>query len=179
MIVGVGIDIVEVERFKTLARYSKEQLLRVFSPQELLSCQTPPPLDTPAYTGPRHRPPTFLSSSPPSTYLLRRHSGQASSKRSDVSYLPIKLASRFAAKEAFYKALSSALVKLKKTNKKFSFISSSKHIEVVKKTWDVPTLEINWIFFENVVEEKLPPFEISLSLSDEKIFAAAYVILSL
>ena len=80
MILGIGTDVVQVSRFERWRKYKKEQLLRIFSPQELNDC--------------------FVEG------VLNIE----------------KLASRFAAKEAFFKAFSQMLVRLQVTRVPFSFL---------------------------------------------------------
>ena len=88
-------------------------------------------------------------------------------------------ASRFAAKEAFFKALSNALMSLKLTKEGFSFEFARCYIEVIKSTWDIPILRINWKAFEEKIGAILPKIKVHLSLSHEKSVAVAFVILSL
>ncbi len=85
---------------------------------------------------------------------------------------------RFAAKEAFYKALSCSLLKLGLTKTTFSFAFARKHVAVVKGTWDVPVLEVNWAAFREKVGADMPQFETQLSLAHEKSCAVAIVNLS-
>ncbi len=86
-------------------------------------------------------------------------------------------ASRFAAKEAFFKALSSALVDLNLTKQEFSFQLARHHVEVVKSTWDIPVLQVNWTAFEEKIGATLPKIKSQLSLSHEKSIAIAFVVL--
>jgi len=86
-------------------------------------------------------------------------------------------ATRFASKEAFYKALSYALVALGYTQKTFSFAFARKHIEVLKGKWDLPVLEINWRAFEEKIGQDLPKIKPSLSFSHEKEYSVAVVVL--
>ena len=87
-------------------------------------------------------------------------------------------ASRFAAKEAFYKALSASLVGLGLTQKTFSFAFARKHVAVVKGVWDVPVLQVNWAAFNEKIGVELPTFEVQLSIAHEKSCAVAMVVLS-
>ena len=87
-------------------------------------------------------------------------------------------ASRFAAKEAFYKALSTSLVKLGLTSQTFSFAFARKHVEVVKGVWDVPVLKVNWDALAEKIGVELPKFEAQVSISHEKTTAVAMVVLS-
>ena len=138
MILGIGTDIAQVERFKSWLNYSEKQLLRVFSEQELEYCCD------------------FKNKS---KYRLE------------------SLASRFAAKESFFKALSATLVKLNLTQNKFSLLFTCQNIEVVKTTWDVPKLKVNWEAFEEKVGRKLSNFNVELSISHEKNYVVSYVLI--
>ena len=88
------------------------------------------------------------------------------------------LASRFAAKEAFYKALSASLIKLNLNKKEFLFLFSCKNVEVLKLEWGVPVFNINWPAFEKKIGLKIPKLTVDLSISHEKDFALAFVIIS-
>ena len=88
-------------------------------------------------------------------------------------------ASRFAAKEAFYKALSASLITLHKTQQSFSFAFARKHVEVVKGVWDVPVLAVDWQAFGEKIGEPMPSFATQLSISHERGCAVAMVVLSL
>lgn len=87
-------------------------------------------------------------------------------------------ASRFAAKEAFYKALSATLVSKKLTAQSFSFQFVRQYIEVIKGEWGIPVLKINWKGFEGKVGEKLAGLNVQLSLSHEKSVTIAFVTIS-
>jgi len=137
MIQGIGIDCVEVVRFKEWSTYQSEKLLKVFSKAELVE--------------------------------LTRDGG-----------IPEQFfASRFAAKEAFYKALSAALVFTGLTHKEFSFQFARSHVEIVKETWGVPVLKVDWSAFEATLGRKLPSFKTHVSLSHERSVATAMVVISL
>jgi holo-[acyl-carrier protein] synthase len=136
MILGVGTDIVKVDRFKSWLTLDKEKFLHIFSKEELKFCLKNEKLD--------------LQS----------------------------LASRFAAKEAFYKALSSALIKLNLNKKDFYFFFSCKNVEILKEEWGVPKFKINWFAFENKIGIKIPNLNVDLSISHEKEYAVAFVVIS-
>ena len=89
------------------------------------------------------------------------------------------LASRFAAKEAAYKALSNTFITLRRTKQPVSFEFARKHIEVVKGTWEVPGLKINWRAFEDALETALPirRLQTHLSLAHERTMAIAMVVI--
>jgi phosphopantetheine--protein transferase-like protein len=89
------------------------------------------------------------------------------------------LASRFAAKEAFFKALSSALVNLKLTQTTFSFLFTCQNIEVLQDEWQVPKLKVTWEVFEEKIGASLPKLQAHLSLSHEKNYSVAFVILDI
>ncbi len=141
MILGIGVDIAEIDRFERFKQYSKVRLLEVFTEQELVECNQQYP--------------------------------QGSLANINEFY-----ASRFAAKEAFYKALSNALVKLKITSSTFSFAFARVYVEVVRTTWDLPALKVNWGEFEKKIGKNLPKIEAHLSLSHEKNQAIAVVLLN-
>ena len=44
MIYGIGIDLIEIDRFKQWHRYSDRQLCRIFSPEEIRYCRALPTL---------------------------------------------------------------------------------------------------------------------------------------
>lgn len=134
MILGIGVDIVQVSRFNSWIDYSREQLLRIFSPEELENI--------------------FSENS---EFIVQR------------------MASRFAAKEACYKAFSAMLVKLKQTNKEISFLPTCEHISVKIVEFGIPKLNVNLKFFEQKLAIKLPEIEFNLSLSHEKEYAIAFV----
>jgi phosphopantetheine--protein transferase-like protein len=137
VILGVGVDIVQTQRFKPWLEYSKERLLRVFSQQEI----------------------DFIFSGSHELAMQR-------------------MSSRYAAKEAFYKALSATLVKLEKTEKSFAFLSMCKAISIASGKWEVPEIVVDWNFFEKKLAIELPKFDINFSMSHEKDYAVAYVIIS-
>ena len=140
MILGIGTDIVQVDRFMAWSEYSKSRLLKIFSEKELLYC---------------------------------------SNEQKDCKYNLECLASRFAAKEAFFKALSSTLVKLEKTGKTFPFLFACQNVEIVKTTWQIPYFKINWEAFENKIENKLPKLKAHLSISHEKNYTVSFVLICL
>lgn len=137
MILGLGVDLVEINRTERWAKFQKPSLLKIFSQQELVDC-----------TG------------------------------KSESLILEKMASRFAAKEAFYKALSAALVKLGKTDQTFSLLFACQNVQIISANFDVPTLQVNWAAFEEKIKFTLPQIQADVSLSHEKGVAAAIVILS-
>jgi holo-[acyl-carrier protein] synthase len=108
--------------------------------------------------------------------IFSRHELE-SFKKSSASF-PQFLASRFAAKEAFYKALSISLVTLGLTKQTFSFYFARQHIEVEFGEWEIPVLKINWEAFEQKVGVAFANnFRVKLSISHEKTYAIAFVII--
>ncbi|MCK4517986.1 4'-phosphopantetheinyl transferase superfamily protein [Candidatus Babeliales bacterium] len=87
------------------------------------------------------------------------------------------LAARFAAKEAFFKAISAALVSLGKTKHEFSFLFLCQHVSVSKTTWDVPVLVVGWEAIEEKVGEKIPDFSVQVSMSHEREYVVAMMLL--
>ena len=87
------------------------------------------------------------------------------------------LAARYAAKEAFYKAFSSALVMMEKTAVSFPLLFLCRHVSVEKKVWGVPELVVDWQAFEKKVGPPLPELYAYLSLSHERKMACAMVVL--
>ena len=142
MILGIGSDIVQVDRFNSWTDFSHERLLKVFSESELKDCLFSSSLDT-------------------------------------KKYIPQKLASRFAAKEAFFKALSATLVSLGYTQHTFPLLFACKHISLVKTTWGVPTLKINWQAFEEKIQQNLPKISVNVSIADEHNHVVAFVTLQI
>ena len=113
------------------------------------------------------------------TRLLKIFSEQELAQcKHDNLYIPEKLAARFAAKEAFYKALSASLVTLKKTEKTFSLLSTARFVTVAYAEWGVPYIVIDWQSFaqKNNID-CLPLLSVHLSLAHEKSHALAFVVI--
>ncbi len=138
MILGVGVDIVEVARFQSWTKASQQRLSRVFTEQELNDCQ-----------------------------------------RNNNAYDAEKLAARFAAKEAFFKALSATLINLKKTQQTFSLLRLCSAVAVTTPVWGVPVLIVDWKALEKIIHQPLPILTVHLSLSHERSHAIAYVLIEL
>lgn len=90
-------------------------------------------------------------------------------------------ASRFAAKEAFFKAFSSALARLKiheKTQQGFDFLFACKHITILPSKFDIPQVLVDLAVFENKLDVKIPEFQTDLTISHEKDYSVAFVVIS-
>jgi phosphopantetheine--protein transferase-like protein len=92
-------------------------------------------------------------------------------------FAPEKLAVRFAAKEAFYKALSAMLVNLNKTDKAASLLTICKAVEVVTTHWG-PVLTIDWEYLQKLFGCILPRVSVHCSLAHEREMVVAFVIIS-
>ncbi len=92
---------------------------------------------------------------------------------------PEKLAVRFAAKEATYKAISQILVSLNFTQTTFSFRTFCKLVTISYTTWDIPKLSIDINALEQILNQKLPPLSSHISFSHEKTMAMAIVIIEI
>lgn len=139
MILGIGVDITQNKRFDGWQNRSKEQLLHVFTEQELnLTADM--------------------------------------NEQQKIEFY----ASRFAAKEAFYKAFSSALVKFKiheRTSKTFNFLFACKYINISSGIFDTPLVNISLIPFSELLGCNIPEFKTELSFSHEKDFSIAFVVI--
>jgi holo-[acyl-carrier protein] synthase len=132
MILGVGVDIVSVNRLESILKYPRAHLLKIFSQEELDYCNK-------------------------------------DSK---------SLAGRFAAKEAFYKALSGSLCKLNLKFYKCSFILLSKYINVINDIDNnIPYFKIDWTGLGDLLKVSLPKVNTHLSISHEKLYAVSVVII--
>lgn len=126
MILGIGIDIIEIERFKDWHTKPVKQLARIFSPEEIAYC-----LETPKQSAER-------------------------------------FALRFAAKEAFYKALCAWQQSIN-----VPFITLCKRVSVAKYGGNVPHLEVAW---DNALQVPYVPL-CHVTLSHSGALAIAQVIL--
>lgn len=128
MILGIGIDTVEIERFTHWSTYSEKKLSRIFSPQEIAYARA-----CPAKTAER-------------------------------------LAARFAAKEAFFKAAAS-IPHLQAV----PFLQLCPNIWVDHTENGRPILQVAW----NRLSSKIPqsPYLVNLSISHTKNTATAFIII--
>lgn len=137
MIIAIGCDLVDVNRFNAWMDYSYDQLARVFSDYEI----------------------------------------KAALQITDLAMRAQYFASRFAAKESFYKALTNVLIQCGFTQSTISFAAARMHCSVEKDMWDVPKLAVNWALIEEKIGKKLPAVQVELSISHEKSMALAFVII--
>ena len=91
---------------------------------------------------------------------------------------PEKLAARFAAKEAFYKAFSASLITLGQTSKGQPLLTVCRAIEIVSTTWQVPQLQVDWNFLNEAFGCTLPDVVVHLSMAHERQSAVAFVVIS-
>ena len=131
MIKGVGIDLVNVERFNAWATFSRDRLLKTFTHHEV-------------------------------DYSL-----------SERELASDRFAARFAAKEAFFKALCSYLGMMPC---QLSLILSS--VEVLQEPNRAPILRLDYTKLNQLIEpNSLPDLYAHLSISHEKGLAIAFVVL--
>lgn len=128
MILGIGVDSVEIKRFATWSSYPQKMLLRIFSEQEIVYC-----LQNPTKTAER-------------------------------------FAVRFAAREAFFKALSMYLPK-----HTVPFLTLCRLITIQKNKNNSPYLMIDW---EQIASyQPIKPTETLISFTHTKQIATAFIIL--
>ncbi len=128
MILGIGIDSVEVKRFETWSSYNQKVLLRVFSEQEIVYC-----LQNPAKTAER-------------------------------------FAARFAAREAFFKALS-----MYQPEYTLPFLTVCRLVTIEKNKNNSPSLIVDW---KQIISYcPITPTGTLLSLTHTQQVATAFVIL--
>lgn len=90
-----------------------------------------------------------------------------------------RLAARFAAKEAFYKALTASLETLGIVPLvAFSFLFTSQYVTMYSTKLGNPVLRVAWDAFQRKIGQPLPSFNVQLSFSHEKYYAVAFVTLS-
>jgi holo-[acyl-carrier protein] synthase len=94
----------------------------------------------------------------------------------DKTLLIDKLAARFAAKEAFYKALSAVCVSYGFTATTFSLRSICPIVEVRYGMWGVPVLQVAWERIEQIMGARVSRVDVHLSLSHERDMAIAFVV---
>jgi holo-[acyl-carrier protein] synthase len=88
---------------------------------------------------------------------------------------PLFFASRFAVKEAFYKAFCSALTQ-KNILHKLTFSDIRTLCEITKKN-EVPFLKVDWKKIQTLLKKEIPSFNSHLSISHERTHALAFVVL--
>jgi len=88
------------------------------------------------------------------------------------------LATRFAVKEAYYKALSSLLYQIKQTTVSFGFRRVASLVFLTKEgEWELPVVRVDTNALEVVLQQSLPMFTTQVSLAHEKEYAVATVVL--
>lgn len=128
MILGIGVDSVEIERFKQWSSYTPKTLKRIFSPQEIEYC-----LQNPTKSAER-------------------------------------FAVRFAAREAFFKALS-----VHQPEYSMPFLTLCRLITIEKNKNNSPCLIANWR--QIALHLSIRPVEVLLSLTHTQQIATAFVVL--
>jgi holo-[acyl-carrier protein] synthase len=127
MILGIGVDSVEIQRFRSWSLYSRSQLSRIFSEQEI-------------------------------TYCLQNPIKSAE-----------RFAARFAAREAFFKALSTH-----KPNHTIPFLTVCRLI-TIEREGNVPRLIIDWT--QIIDYQPIISIHTLLSLTHTQKVATAFVVL--
>ncbi len=132
MILGIGIDLIEIDRFALWHSYPLKRLQKVFSEHEI------------EYS------------------------------RQEVELSPERFAARFAAKEALYKALCTAM---EQTH--FPFAATCSSIHVVQRELQAPRLEIDWDTLQQLtpLPKAIREAAIHLSLTHSNGVAGAFVVL--
>ncbi|OQA36468.1 MAG: 4'-phosphopantetheinyl transferase [Candidatus Dependentiae bacterium ADurb.Bin331] len=131
MNIALGLDAVEISRFGHWHAYTDAQLLKIFSPAEIIYCRS------------------------------------ISVKSAE------RFAARFAAKEAFFKALCQLFAQ-----KKLSFLPVAKHVTLQHHTTDSPYLAVQWQLLSICAPELLiAPPEVKVSVTHTKQTAIVCVIL--
>lgn len=105
MILSIGIDSVEIDRFSDFTCKTRAQLKHLFSDAEIAYCL------------------------------------------SNQSKITERFAVRFAAKEAFYKAIHQLL-----PNKKLPLFTVCTHVEVIAASNGAPQLNVNWNYFREHIQ---------------------------
>jgi holo-[acyl-carrier protein] synthase len=124
MILGIGVDSIEIDRFVSWYSYLRKKLLRIFSPQEI-------------------------------DYCLEKPDKSAE-----------RFATRFAAREALYKALSYAY-----PQKKIPFLTLCSHVSII-------TIDSRpYFIIRDSLGINLNNVVVHLSLSHSSIVATAFVVI--
>jgi phosphopantetheine--protein transferase-like protein len=97
--------------------------------------------------------------------------------RVDTKWSSQRAAVFFATKEAFYKALSNALVKTGRLEQAIFFGQVCPLIYVQKNTWGIPELVVDWTGISKLVGFTCA-WQVDCSYAHESEYAIAYVILS-
>lgn len=127
MIIGIGIDSIEIERFALWHTYSHKQLARIFSPEEIEYC-----------------------------CAIQHKSAE-------------RFAVRFAAREAFFKALAHG------NHQSMPFLAVCKKMRVIRNAKGAPVLLVDWHAFFTLLDTSP---DIFLSLTHTQSVATAMVVLA-
>lgn len=130
MILGIGIDSVDISRFDEYHTHDHAFLEKLFSPQEIAYC---------------------LNQSKPAQHF----------------------ASRFAAREAFFKAHQAMLFRLDQQHPA-TLLTVAKHIQVIHNERGLPLLDADW---HALLPESIPAPKAHISITHASKFATALVIL--
>lgn len=175
MIYGIGTDIVDITRFQSWVAYPQERLLKIFSEQELVDCSSVSRALTQHEPITRNWHPEHCPGI--KTNILSFEVKNESLLRHDAILVPEKLAARFAAKEAFFKALSATLEHKRLTQKEFSLSFICRRVSVIQSSWGAPQLVIDWQSISEKIAHVLPPLSTHLSLSHDGSMAIALVVI--
>lgn len=173
--VTVGTDLVSIQRFVSWSQYSRIQLLRIFSPFELEAAKLTPGSSDKEHKGAGQS--GNRSAEQAQQLPLERESN------APVLYSAEKLATRFAAKEAFYKAWTSYISPLSPKHHPPALFSFCRHVCVTTARWGVPALDIEWqavLALSELPHEQMGykyfiP-DVQLSLTHEREYASATVL---
>ena len=97
--------------------------------------------------------------------------------RGDTKWSSQRAAVFFATKEAFYKALSNALVATGRLKQEVFFGQVCPLIHVQKSTWGIPELVVDWASISKLVGFTCA-WQVHCSYAHEREYAIAYVMLS-
>ncbi|MFA6526811.1 MAG: hypothetical protein WCT20_00095, partial [Candidatus Babeliales bacterium] len=151
----------------------------IFSQQELVDCSNgplAPTQDNPTITNcrPGHQSGIQTTVLP---FEVKNESLDTGFRRYDAILIPEKLAARFAAKEAFFKALCATLERKGLTQKEFSLSFICCTVSVTQSPWGAPQLATDWQSINKKIGHSLPQFSTHLSLSHDGSMAIAFVVI--
>lgn len=113
------------------------------------------------------------------TIFAEQEIAECVTSNTQLNHIAQRLAVRFAAKEAFYKALSASLVTLGiEPQQPFSLMFCAQHVYVTTGPLGVPTLTVIWQPLLEKIGVELPRLTAHLSLAHEGKNALAFVVIS-